>query len=125
MNALAQGFIKNFDAFNKKELNRSATVQIDMPTFNNAGHVYMLISTEKPEPAQFTGQRWPEPIEETKQTEEDEKRQPGWYWIRMIDNGPWRPACWYHSSDGEIMWTGLTISGRPAEIGNRIKEPKQ
>lgn len=50
-------------------------------------------------------------------------REPGWYWLRMIPGGPWRPFQWYHSRDGEAFWAGTNWGSEPSEVGPRIDPP--
>ena len=51
------------------------------------------------------------------------EREPGWYWVRRIVDGPWRPMRWYFSRDGEEFWAGSRLGERFAEIGPRIYPP--
>lgn len=53
-------------------------------------------------------------------------REPGWYWIRRIPDGPWIPMRWHISArDGEELWVGSHLGEVFAEIGGRIYEPGQ
>lgn len=52
-----------------------------------------------------------------------QRDRPGWYWIRMIPGGPWRPCEWYLARDGEEMWAGTRLDSEPVEIGPYITAP--
>lgn len=46
----------------------------------------------------------------------------GYYWVRPIENGPWKIAEWCVNADGDCRWLGRPYDWNPAKIGEIIPD---
>ena len=52
----------------------------------------------------------------------DQPRLGGYYWVRPIENGPWKIVEWRVSTDGDCGWLGKPYDWNPAEVGESIPD---